>query len=140
VTIHQSTNLTIRSVGLSGIAILPQRRAVRPDAVDQLVASIRDIGLLNPITLRPREGGMGYYGPGFPAPGLYVIENIRGEYTRGDGWETDDSEDWEYDPPRAPTESERTNERSDRTKPGDASDGDGQPDEMQEWHDFDPDC
>jgi hypothetical protein len=39
--------------------------------------------------------------PEFPAPGLYLIENIRGEFIRGDGWHTDDSEDWEFDPPRA---------------------------------------
>lgn len=32
----------------------------------------------------------------FPAPGYYVIENITGEYIRGDGWTTDDDEEWEY--------------------------------------------
>lgn len=37
----------------------------------------------------------------FKAPGLYLIENVRGEWIRGDGWTTDDDEEWECDAPRA---------------------------------------
>jgi ParB-like chromosome segregation protein Spo0J/N6-adenosine-specific RNA methylase IME4 len=59
--IKRATDLKVRNVGLSGIACLPQRRAVRADVVEALVQSMRDVGLVNPITLRPREGGMGYY-------------------------------------------------------------------------------
>jgi ParB-like chromosome segregation protein Spo0J len=56
----RSIDLKVRNVGLSGIACLPQRRAVRSDVVDALAQSMRDVGLINPITLRPREG-LGYY-------------------------------------------------------------------------------
>jgi hypothetical protein len=35
---------------------LPQRRAVSADVVEALAQSVRDVGLINPITLRPREG------------------------------------------------------------------------------------
>ena len=52
--------MKVRSVGLSGIASLPRRRAVRPDVVEALAQSMRDVGLINPITLRPREG-LGFY-------------------------------------------------------------------------------
>lgn len=34
--------------------------------------------------------------PEIQAPGWYVIEGITGEYIRGDGWSTDDDEEWEY--------------------------------------------
>ena len=50
--------------------------------------------------------GMGFdwwfrhHGPEIPAPGLFIIENVRGEYIRGDGSTTDDSEEWSYDEPR----------------------------------------
>ena len=57
-----------------------------------------------------------HYGPEYPTPGLYVIENIKGEYTRG-GWTTDDNEDWEYDQPRQPTLRERMSETLDPRKP-----------------------
>lgn len=30
----------------------------------------------------------------FPGPGTYLLTGIVGEYVRGDGWETDDYEDW----------------------------------------------
>jgi ParB-like chromosome segregation protein Spo0J/N6-adenosine-specific RNA methylase IME4 len=56
----RSTDLKVRNVGLSGIACLPQRRAVRAEVVGALAQSMRDVGLINPITLRPREG-LGYY-------------------------------------------------------------------------------
>jgi hypothetical protein len=37
----------------------------------------------------------------FPAPGLYLIENIRGEYIRGEWGYSEDEENWYYDdPPR----------------------------------------
>lgn len=32
----------------------------------------------------------------FTEPGVYVIEGITGEYVKGDGWMTDDDEEWEY--------------------------------------------
>jgi uncharacterized ParB-like nuclease family protein len=51
----------IKNLGLSGIAITIQRRAVQPGVVKQLAESMKNIGILNPITVRPREGGMGYY-------------------------------------------------------------------------------
>jgi hypothetical protein len=50
----------VLNVSLSDIACLPQRRAVRPEAVEALAQSMRDQGLINPITLRPRDG-LGYY-------------------------------------------------------------------------------
>jgi ParB-like chromosome segregation protein Spo0J len=61
--IHQSPDLPlVRIIGLSGIAInTPQRRALQPDTVEQLASSMKEVGLLNPITIRPREGDMGYY-------------------------------------------------------------------------------
>lgn len=34
--------------------------------------------------------------PEIQASGWYVIEGITGEYIRGDGWSTDDDEEWEY--------------------------------------------
>lgn len=39
-------------------------------------------------------------------PGWYVLEGIIGTYTRGDGWEIDDDEDWEVGLVRAATEEE----------------------------------
>ena len=39
-------------------------------------------------------------------PGYYVIEGIRGAYHRGDGWSTDDDEEWEYESIRPATEEE----------------------------------
>jgi hypothetical protein len=54
-------SLQIKNLGLSGIAITIQRRAVQPGVVKQLAESMKNIGILNPITVRPREGGMGYY-------------------------------------------------------------------------------
>lgn len=60
-TIPASADRSVRNVGLSGIAVtLDRLRAVRPDVVDALAESMRQIGLTNPITLRPREG-LGYY-------------------------------------------------------------------------------
>ena len=50
-----------RDVGLSGIAVLPNRmRALRPEIVNELAASIAEQGLLQPIVLRPHES-IGYY-------------------------------------------------------------------------------
>ncbi len=60
-TIPQTTDLRVRDIGLSGIAITIQRRALNPGVVDSLVLSMKEVGLINPITIRPREGGMGYY-------------------------------------------------------------------------------
>jgi N6-adenosine-specific RNA methylase IME4 len=52
----------IQRIGLSGIAVLPDRiRALRPEAVSELSESMRERGLINPITLRPREDGIGFY-------------------------------------------------------------------------------
>ena len=31
------------------------------------------------------------------SPGIYVFENVRGEYISGDGYSTDDDEEWEAD-------------------------------------------
>lgn len=41
-----------------------------------------------------------------PGSGYWVIEGIVGTYYRGDGWTTDDDEDWEYERVRAATEEE----------------------------------
>jgi ParB family transcriptional regulator, chromosome partitioning protein len=60
-TIPQTTDLRVRDIGLSGIAITIQRRALNLGVVDSLVSSMKEVGLINPITIRPREGGMGYY-------------------------------------------------------------------------------
>jgi len=47
----------IHSISLSSIESPPYRlRALRPDVVDGLADSMRDIGLINPITVGPREG------------------------------------------------------------------------------------
>lgn len=42
----------------------------------------------------------------FVDEGFYVIENIVGHYYRGDGYTTDDNEEWESDPPRLATQEE----------------------------------
>jgi hypothetical protein len=42
----------------------------------------------------------------FPDPGIYIIENIVGHVFKGDGWTTDDDEDWEMDSPRKVTPEE----------------------------------
>lgn len=34
-----------------------------------------------------------------PGPGVYLIRNLTVHYTRGDGWTTDDDEDYEFDAP-----------------------------------------
>jgi len=39
-------------------------------------------------------------------PGWYVIENIVGHYHRGDGWTTDDTEEWEWGEVRPATPEE----------------------------------
>jgi len=51
-----------QEIGLNGIAVHPDRlRALRPDVVDELAASMRESGLLHPILLLPRSvGGIGY--------------------------------------------------------------------------------
>jgi hypothetical protein len=46
----------------------------------------------------------------FPEPGVYVIEGITGEYIRGDGWTTDDDEEWDYTSIRQATEEEVSTE------------------------------
>ena len=42
----------------------------------------------------------------FPEPGFYVIENVVGQVFKGDGWTTDDDEDWEMNSPRKATPEE----------------------------------
>lgn len=42
----------------------------------------------------------------FEHPGFYVIEGIKGEYIRGDGWMTDDDEDWDFERIRKATPDE----------------------------------
>lgn len=32
----------------------------------------------------------------FDQDGFYLLQNVYGEYYRGDGWETDDDEEWYY--------------------------------------------
>jgi ParB family transcriptional regulator, chromosome partitioning protein len=55
--IPQSTEHRAYRVGLSGIAsLMLNRRTVRPDVVDALAKSMKEIGLINPITVRPAEG------------------------------------------------------------------------------------
>lgn len=39
-------------------------------------------------------------------PGVYVIEGITGEYIRGDGWHTDDDEEWDWQSVRLATQTE----------------------------------
>jgi ParB family transcriptional regulator, chromosome partitioning protein len=59
--IPQSTEHRAYRVGLSGIAsLMLNRRTVRPDIVDALAKSMKEIGLINPITIRPSETG-GFY-------------------------------------------------------------------------------
>jgi N6-adenosine-specific RNA methylase IME4 len=49
------------NIALSGINVRPGRlRAQRPDVIKQLMESIHSQGLINAITVRPREGG-GYW-------------------------------------------------------------------------------
>ncbi|MGE0037955.1 MAG: ParB N-terminal domain-containing protein [Xanthobacteraceae bacterium] len=50
-----------KNIGFGGINILPGRmREVRPEKVAELVKSIREQGLIRPISVRPRDGG-GYW-------------------------------------------------------------------------------
>ena len=42
----------------------------------------------------------------FPSDGTFVIEGVCGEYVRGDGWMTDDDEDWDYKEVRLATPEE----------------------------------
>jgi ParB family transcriptional regulator, chromosome partitioning protein len=51
----QTTDLRVRDIGLGGIACLLGRRAIQSDAVDRLVKSIKEVGLINPITIRPNN-------------------------------------------------------------------------------------
>jgi hypothetical protein len=51
----------VRNVGLSGIATSITRRAIRPETVNALAQSMKEIGLINPITIRPADGGLGFY-------------------------------------------------------------------------------
>lgn len=54
-------NHEITNVGLSGITVLPGRhRRLNDEIVKQLSASIKEIGLINPITLTPVGGNAGY--------------------------------------------------------------------------------
>lgn len=39
-------------------------------------------------------------------PGFYVVEGITGEYIQGDGWTTDDDEEWDFLRCRRATEAE----------------------------------
>jgi hypothetical protein len=51
------TNPKIQSIGLYGIACLLGRRTSRPEAVAALAESMKEMGLINPITIRPNETG-----------------------------------------------------------------------------------
>ena len=42
----------------------------------------------------------------FPEPGFYIIENVVGQVFQGDGWTTDDDEDWDMSSPRKATPEE----------------------------------
>jgi hypothetical protein len=42
----------------------------------------------------------------FPSPGYYVIEGVTGTYYRGDGYTTDDDEEWDYKGVREATRDE----------------------------------
>jgi hypothetical protein len=44
-TIPQTTDLRVRDIGLSGIAITIQRRALNLGVVDSLVSSMKEVGL-----------------------------------------------------------------------------------------------
>jgi N6-adenosine-specific RNA methylase IME4 len=48
----------VRNIELSGIAVIPslRLRTVRPEAVNELAASMKLLGQLQPIILRPQEG------------------------------------------------------------------------------------
>jgi ParB-like chromosome segregation protein Spo0J len=50
----------VRSVCLSSIATSITRRAIRPETVNALAQSMKEIGLINPITIRPAEW-LGFY-------------------------------------------------------------------------------
>jgi ParB/RepB/Spo0J family partition protein len=57
---HWRAEIEIRDIGLSGIAVLPNRlRSLRPEAVDTLAKSMRKQGLLQPIVLR--KAATGFY-------------------------------------------------------------------------------
>lgn len=45
--------------------------------------------------------------------GVYVIEGIHGQYFRGDGWTTDDDEEWYFDFIRRASPSEESSEALD---------------------------
>jgi len=42
----------------------------------------------------------------FPSSGVYLIENIRGDWIRGDGWMSEDREEWDHNDPRLATPEE----------------------------------
>ena len=42
-----------------------------------------------------------------PDIGFWTIEGITGSFTKGDGWEIDDEEDWEWETIRLATEKEK---------------------------------
>jgi ParB-like chromosome segregation protein Spo0J len=74
-----ATPSAARDVALSEIATPQNRaRALRGDAVGMLAKSLRERGLLNPITLRPQEGG------GF----ALIAGHHRLEAARSLGWAT----------------------------------------------------
>ena len=53
--------MTEKNIGIGGVNVRPERmRALRPEVVSELAESIRERGLINPITVRPRESG-GYW-------------------------------------------------------------------------------
>lgn len=41
-----------------------------------------------------------------PEPGFYVVEGVKGSFIRGDGWMTDDDEEWNFDAVRRATQTE----------------------------------
>src|SRR4051794_29687291 len=55
------TKRTTREIGLRGIAVLPDRmRRLRPELVEALALSFKEVGQLQPIIVRPQKGS-GYY-------------------------------------------------------------------------------
>jgi hypothetical protein len=52
----------------------------------------------------------------FPDEGTWVIEDIVGHYTRGDGWSTDDDEDWDWGKIRRATRQEKRTQTLDEPK------------------------
>ena len=55
------TKETTKDIGLGGISIKERLRALRPETVKDLAESMQANGLLQPIVLQPKPGGLGYW-------------------------------------------------------------------------------